>query len=357
MNVLIVGLGYAGTRFLRAFSHINKNIDAKINFAYVSRNPKRSDITYFKDIDMAIKQFNPEIVVVSVNDEFHTNVIKKLNGYTGFVICEKPLANTYDDLELLENNLKDISGFCLDVVERYSDATIVLKEYVEQHNLRLVRANFYWGKDRINDHRPTAGVTSEIIHPLDLVQWICAPDSELKLKNIQGVRSDFSISGSDVLDSVAITAYLDKAVVTGYSSFVNIVRKREVDLVFASPQKKLVYATMVFDTPVWDIDYLRIWEKTPSDENIIVDMKTSTNDSDPGLETIRKLIRLVTDVTGYVLKGKKPLQPFPDLQTAIKLQRLLNTIESDAKTIGPVKYVVGNKRDVYNDEKSLERLG
>jgi len=49
----------------------------------------------------------------------------------------------------------DISGFCLNLIERYSDATIVLKKYVEEHDLRLIRENFYWRKNRINDHRPT----------------------------------------------------------------------------------------------------------------------------------------------------------------------------------------------------------
>lgn len=359
MNVLIIGLGYAGTRFLRAFSYINKQLETenRINIAYVSRSPKHKDIEYFGDIDSALKQFHPEIVVISVNDEYHTDVIHQLNGYRGFVICEKPLSNTYDDLRVLENNLKNISGFCLDVVERYSETTSILKEYVKKHDLRLIRANFYWGKDRINDYRPTSGVISEIIHPLDLVQWICAPDPELELKNIQGVRSDFSISGTEVLDSVAITAYLDEAVVTGYSSFANIVRKREVDFVFASPQKKLIYATMVFDTPVWDIDYLRIWEKTSNGENIIVDVKTNDNEDDSELETIQKLVRLVKDVTGYVSNGNRPSQPFPDFQTALKLQRLLNTIENDAKTIGPVQYVINHTREIYNDEKNLERLG
>ncbi|EJR29982.1 hypothetical protein ABH963_003960 [Bacillus sp. RC55] len=41
-------------------------------------------------------------------------------------------------------------------------------------------------KNRINDYRPTTGVISEIIHSLDLMQWINF-DSQLNIKNIQGV--------------------------------------------------------------------------------------------------------------------------------------------------------------------------
>ncbi|WP_339193288.1 Gfo/Idh/MocA family oxidoreductase [Aeribacillus sp. FSL W8-0870] len=359
MNVLICGLGYAGTRFLKAFSNMNKDIVGarKINFAYVNRNPKRRDIQYFKEVDAAIEQFEPHIIVISVNDEFHMDIIKKLEGYKGFVICEKPLANTNDDLELLEAKLKSVSGFCLNLIERYSDATIVLKKFVEEHNLQLIRANFYWGKNRMNDYRPTVGVISEIIHPLDLIQWICASNTDLELKSIQGTRSDFSVSGSDVLDSAAVTACLGKAAITGYSSFVNIVRKREVDLVFASPQNRLIFANMVFDTPVWDVDHLRIWERTPFGEQVIMDMKTNIDDSKPELKTIRKLVRLVNDVGGYVVNGAAPSQLFASLQTALKLQKLLNTIERDAQTIGPINYVVGSQREIYNDENDWERLG
>lgn len=359
MNVLIVGLGYAGKRFLQAFSNINKNIlqNHSVKFAYVGRNRKTNDVTYFKDVETAIHHFNPDVIVISVNDEFHAEIIQKLKDFQGFVICEKPLSNPKDNLDLLESSLQNISGFCLDVVERYSDATIILKEYVEQQGLKLIRANFCWGKDRINDHRPTAGVISEIIHPLDLVQWICAPENEIKLMSIQGVRSDFSISGPDVLDSVSINGYLEDAVVTGYSSFVNIVRKREVDLVFASPQNKLIYATMVFDTPEWDIDYLRIWQKTPSGEETIIEMKTNIHEYNPELNTIRKLIRIVNDVAGYVLDGKVPSQPFPGVQDALKLQNLLNTIENNSENVGPVRYIVGDSREIYQDETNLERLG
>ncbi|MCY9589613.1 oxidoreductase [Paenibacillus chitinolyticus] len=359
MNVLIIGLGYAGTRFSQAFSNLDPAVTGNepVEIAYVNRSPKSNGYRYFSDIETAVKEFEPAVVVVSVNDEYHIDVIKQLRGYRGFVICEKPLVHPQDDLDEVEASLKHTSGFALDLVERYSDASITLKQYVKDHNLRLVRANFYWGKDRINDHRPTSGVISEIIHPLDLVQWVSGGDAELELKDLQGIRSDFSISGTAVLDSAAITANLAGAVVTGYSSFVNILRKREVDLVFASPANKLIFATMIFDTPVWDIDYLRIWEKTNIGERVIVDLKTEIDESRPELNTIRKLIRLVGDAAGFAASGAEPSQPFADLPSSLKLQKLLNTIDADARTIGPVQYVVGSEREFFNDETNWERLG
>ncbi|MVP01866.1 Gfo/Idh/MocA family oxidoreductase [Paenibacillus lutrae] len=359
MNVLIIGLGYAGTRFQQAFQHLNKkNAYAHpVELAYVNRSPRRAAIKSFRTVEAALAEFKPAIVVVSVSDGSHIEVLNSLEGYEGFIICEKPLTKPSDDLEQLQTRLKRTSGFCLDLVERYSDATVALKNYVAKNNLRLIRANFYWGKDRIHDHRPTTGVISEIIHPLDLVQWIADPDSALELEQVQGVRSDFSISGPDVLDSAAIIASLNGAAVTGYSSFVTIIRKREVEFVFASPDNKLIYATAVYDTPVWDKDQLKVWQKTSSGEQVILDLTTEVDETEAELSTIRKLVRLVEDVTGYAASGSEPSQPFANLETSIKLQKLLNAVDRNARTIGPMQYVVGSERESYYDETNLERLG
>lgn len=357
MKVLIIGLGYAGTRFYNAFKQLEPEDAGEVEVAYVGRRQHRQDLRYYKSIAEGLEEFNPQIVVVSVNDGNHAEVITQLHGYTGFVICEKPFAGVHDNLEVLESSLKHISGFCLDLVERYSDATIALKQYVDSAQLRLLRANFYWGKDRIHDLRPTSGVISEIIHPLDLVHWICAPEAELKLKESQGIRSDFSISGDEVLDSASITAELQGAVVTGYSSFVNINRKREIDLVFASPDDRLVYASLIYDTPAWDYDKLRVWEKSVTGDRIILDIETGQEETRPELLTIRKLIRLAGDAAQFARDGKRPKLPFADLQTALRLQRLLNQIDHSSRTLGPVTYVVGAERETYYDESNWERLG
>ncbi|MDE9567290.1 oxidoreductase, partial [Xenorhabdus bovienii] len=85
---------------------------------------------------------------------------------------EKPFVDPNFDLDIAENLLENASGFCLNMVARYSKAARLLKEYVKKNKLKLIRANFLWGKNRINDYRPTTGIISEIIHSLDLIQWI-----------------------------------------------------------------------------------------------------------------------------------------------------------------------------------------
>lgn len=358
MNILIIGLGYAGIRFLEAFKSIDSSsIRGGMCVAYVGKRKTQIDIQFYADIASALAEMKPEVVVVSVTDGAHAEVLHQLEGYSGFVICEKPLVNSSDDLNLISSSLKHISGFCMNLVERYSDTTEYLKHHVEKQKLKLIRANFTWGKDRINDRRPTCGVPSEIVHALDLIHWIASPQERLILQGAIGSVSDFSVSGDTVMDSVAVTALLGSSVVTGYSSFVNIVRQRTIDFIFASPDRTLIYAHMVFDTPSWDCDHLRIWERTNGDDRVIAEFTTEFSGTNPNLHTIQKLRRLVQDVVNFVVSSALPTRPFADLPLSITLQNLLNQIECTTQTVGPAKYVLGEDRHFFNDEGNLERLG
>ena len=356
MKILIIGLGYAGNRYRRAFEHIAASTGLPLALAYVSRRQKPTELPYFDNVGRALQAFAPDIVVVSVNDHSHAPVLQQLAGYQGFVICEKPLVTPQDDLATLHAGLGQVSGIALDLVERYSDASRQLREWVERHDWQLVRANFHWGKDRINDYRPTCGVTSEVIHALDLLGWICPRAGLLRLHGVLGVRSDFSISGAEVLDTVLLTASLGEARVSGYSSFVNIVRQRTVDFSFVDRDARLIHARLVFDTPCWDHDQLRIWTRTTSGtEELLHEHASAPND--PGLDTIHKLARLCLQVVRWVALKEQPRQAFADLKTAIALQRLLNEIDTQAQTPPPARYIHGETRALLPEDRDLESLG
>jgi len=360
MNILIVGLGYAGNRFLRAFLHLDEQgyLDEPLKLAYVNRTKRKHTLQYYSSLSEALGAFDPQIVVVSVNDENHADILLQLRGYSGHVVCEKPLVNANNDLEATFDALSSISGFSFDLIERYSLISTSLKNFIEEKGLKLLRGNFYWGKDRINDRRPTCGATSEIIHALDLMQWLCPNEGHFKLQDVSGVISDYSVSGNDVLDTVAISSRLGNAVVTGYSSFVNIVRQRTLDLVFASSSGELVYAHMIFDTPNWDEDNLRVWKRLAGGNEIeLMTISTDENRFGTALHTIYKLVQLCSDVLDQVYRQYPPSISSADLTTAVSLQRQLNEIERRASLVGPVKYVQGSKRIFTQDESSLEGLG
>ncbi|MBU9844835.1 Gfo/Idh/MocA family oxidoreductase [Rahnella ecdela] len=144
MNILIIGLGYAGNRFYSAFKLIAQA--DKINFAYVNRTKINHELPCYENIQDALDKFKPEIIVISTTDNQHVSVMKSLTQYNGFIICEKPLATPGDGWQVTCSDLKNISGFALDLVERYSFATITLKSMIIERKWSLVRANFIWGE-------------------------------------------------------------------------------------------------------------------------------------------------------------------------------------------------------------------
>ena len=263
MKILIIGLGYAGSRYRRAFEHIATSTGLPLSLAYVGRRQKTTELPFFDSVGRALEVFAPDIVVVSVNDHSHAPVLKQLAGYRGFVICEKPLVTPQDELAAISAALSQVGGFALDLVERYSDASRQLREWVERHDWQLVRAHFHWGKDRINDYRPTCGVTSEIIHALDLLGWICPGAGQLQLQGVLGVRSDFSISGSEVLDSVLLTARLGEAPVEIGEADVVADRQAEpdaVDIVHDQPVTGLIVIALAIGLALAqpDIEHVRL---------------------------------------------------------------------------------------------------
>lgn len=355
MKVLIIGLGYAGRRYQRAFSHLAEQNGPELLLAYVGRRPRTDVGPYYTQVATALAEFQPDIVVVSVNDHSHVAILRELASFEGFIICEKPLAVPGDDWSEVCAGLSRIKGFALDLVERYSEATKRLRGIVSQRQWSLVRSSFYWGKDRLNDYRPTCGVSSEIIHALDLVEWICASQESLQLQQAIGIGSDFSISGNSVPDTVLLTATLGDAPVAGYSSFVNIQRQRTVDFTFADPDGRIFHARIVFDTPNWDHDHLRIWTRDINGREVLEDEHWATPQQ-PGLETVYKLSLLCDDALRATI-GDPPLQPFADLEVSMQLQRLLDAIGQQITVMPIARYVRGLERILIPENADLESLG
>lgn len=356
MKVLIIGLGYAGQRYLRSFIHLGIELDIPMQFSYVGRHKRSEALPYFDKVSEAVNTFCPDIVVVSVNDHSHVKNLKELQYFNGFIICEKPLAIPNENWTDFKNSLVNIKGFALDLVERYSEATQKLRDEIKRRQWTLIRASFYWGKDRINDYRPTCGVTSEIIHALDLINFIYPKDTPLKLEAALGIKSDFSISGDNILDTVLLTAKIGNSPVAGYSSFVNVERQRNVDFTFIDPEGFLYHARIIYDTPEWDSDHLEIWTRDVNGKNVtVLDLKTEP--SKPGLETVEKLSKLCKDVVLYVSNNVPPLQPFADLNTTFSLQELLDEISQKVLATLPARYIRGQTRTLLPHDTDLESLG
>ncbi|MEH7464796.1 Gfo/Idh/MocA family oxidoreductase [Bacillus thuringiensis] len=355
MRVLIIGMGFSGKMFTEAFQSIASLYSKEITIAYTSRTKKDIELTYYSNVKESLEKFNPNIVVIAVNDENHGEILSMIEDYDGFVICEKPFVDPNFDLNSVGKLLQNVSGFCLHMVARYSNATRLLKTYVEEHGLKLVRANFLWEKNRINDYRPTTGVISEVIHSLDLVQWI-NHNSMLEFKKIQGVKSDFSISGDSIADSVAIIGEIDGAVITGYSSFVNLFRRRELDFVFLNNDDELIYAQLSFDTPNWYEDSLNIWKEVSGHKETLLEFNSLLQNYN-GERKIERIVNVVKDVTNFVMLHEEPKYAFPSIEEAIHLQELLNEINMHTQRFCTVKYNSSESRVLLTEQSGFNRLG
>ncbi|EHQ4618956.1 Gfo/Idh/MocA family oxidoreductase [Salmonella enterica] len=355
MKILIIGFGYAGHRYMHAFTHLSKKKSISLEIAYVSNQPCKVDIPYFENVPFALNNFKPDIAVVSVNDQNHMSILKELMDFKGFIICEKPLATPEENWFPICDNLRKRSGFALDLVERYSDATRRLKKTVSSNHWSLIRSSFHWGKDRLNDYRPTCGATSEIIHALDLISWICPCNQKIELKEAIGICSDFSISGEKVLDTILLTASLGKATIAAYSSFVNIKRQRTVDFSFLDLKGQIIHSQIIYDTPNWDNDYLCIWKRDNTGNVVIIDEFNAIH-QEPGLETVYKLSQLCEDVVRYV-SGEPPHQDFATLEDSINLQKLLDSINDKISSPLITQYIIGSERTLIPKTANLESLG
>ncbi|KOT32774.1 MULTISPECIES: Gfo/Idh/MocA family oxidoreductase [Streptomyces] len=357
VKVLIAGMGYAGTRFRSALRSLAgpRELGLDIEIAYHARHRTVEDIPYFPTVEGALREFEPDLVIVAVTDSAHAEILTRLKGYRGFVLAEKPLTSAHDDLDAVTSALSDVSGFAMDLVGRYSEASVALRDHVHRHRLTLVRAHATWGKNRINDHRPTVGVASEVVHSLDLVQGLDLDGRQLRLRDAVAVCSDYSVSGPDVLDSVALTAQLGDAVVSVYSSFVNVTRQRTIDCVFRDREGGLVYATVEYSNPTWDADHLRIWREADGREELLCEVDTRHDPVPEGHSTIVSLRRVVTDAVRFAHNRQQPAVPFAGLEESVRLQRLLNEIERKAAVTEPARYFPNGRQIIA--ETDLERLG
>src|SRR5690606_31735288 len=142
----------------------------------------------------------------------------------------------------------------------------------------------------------------------------------------------------EVLDTVQLTASLGEALVTGYASFVNIMRQRTVDFSFVDRDARLIHAHLVFDTPRWDHDRLRIWTCGANGaEELLHEVATAPDE--PGPEALHKRSRLGRQVVRAVALKEPPRQPFASLDTAVALQRLLNELDTHAQAPPAERYV------------------
>ncbi|HXM58083.1 MAG TPA: Gfo/Idh/MocA family oxidoreductase [Candidatus Dormibacteraeota bacterium] len=261
---LVIGHGYAGSRFTRVLRHLGTRRPRLVRLAGVCDvDPARlaglePAVPVFTSAPVALAALRPDVVVVAVSEARHVEVLSQLRRAPSvrLVLCEKPLTVEADETRSLRDLFERVP-LSLNLLERHSECVASFQDWWSAHQeLQARRVEFFWGKHRIGDRRPSIGVLSELIHPLDLVDFLFGP-WHLRVSDAHGSRSDFSHANGPILDAVDVILDAGGIPVVGHASFVWPRRMRTVTAVLAGGGRTF-RATLELDAPHWDCDTLRI---------------------------------------------------------------------------------------------------
>lgn len=314
LNVAIIGFGNAGRRFFQAIDIVNvrKHV-LEVKCVADSNTQKlftleRGKYTLYENYQDMLLENIFDLIFISTNDNAHFGIFKFIvdSGISyRKIICEKPLVNSASEIKYLRDNFQP-DLIIVHFVERYSDACLRLREYINNKRRQVKRVYFEWSKFRLNDPRPTVGVFSEITHPLDLALFLSNITSNANVENVSTwiSRSDFHTGGLSRPDGITVTLNFENGpIISGSSSYLRSERTRKMEFILADEEGDATeIAVLEFDKPLWDYDYLKIYDITGSQGKLvkIYDLSSTPPEGNHhGLSKICKFIEWVVESIDY----------------------------------------------------------
>lgn len=340
-RVVLVGLGYAGQRFARVLHEVAAEARTPVEVVGVvdRRQVPSGELPVFTSLSDALVELRPDTVCVTVNERAHEAVFDELADAATdrlTILSEKPLTA---DAASAHRVARRLAGhrFSMNLVERYSPLVTTYHEWAAgQPDLSVIRVESHWGKHRVFDPRPTMGVLSELIHPLDLVQHLFLPLSGASIR-AHGVASDFDESRTDRLDSLNVALDAGGVPVLLNTSFAWPRRVRTVTTLVRAGSW-LYSVLLTFDDPHWDNDRIRIVRIDPDGRyTVVLEEETDAVALPTSLAGVHKLATFVRRSLGFepdsspaaaAITGRS--DTLVDLTDAVVLQDLLEAIRDAA---------------------------
>jgi predicted dehydrogenase len=332
LDVLVIGVGYAGKRFIDVIRYMQQDTPSSVRLTgVVDRDAAALAAAevmapHFADLGEALRSAKPSAVVVCVNEQHHCDVLSQVCAAgVPVILCEKPLTATTKEAELLESTLCQ-RFVSVNLVERFSPVVEACRQWLSAHpDQRVRRIEFFWGKHRVRDPRPTIGACSELIHPIDLVRHIFDTRA-LRVRSAFGLISDIQPVGEEVLDSVSVMMTSGDVAIVGQSSFAWSSRDRRI-VAYAGNAKALHRLMLQFDSPHWDCDRLTISriDKATGIYEDVFEYVVSNADFPPTLKGIYKVSRYVR-ASFAAASGKPDGALLVGVTEAIELQRILDDV-------------------------------
>lgn len=210
MRVGIVGLGAISPLHIRAILKYGQKITAICDVDPEKRRKVNAEFGLnaeeYSDYNALIASGKVDVVHVCTPHYLHAEIICMALGANIHVLCEKPLAINFEQLDAIEkavNNSSATLGVCFQ--NRYNASVLYLKEFFKDKEITAATANLVWQRDekyyasgawRGKKQYEGGGVMiNQAIHTLDLLQWFCGmPESVIahcsnnSLKNVIDVE-------------------------------------------------------------------------------------------------------------------------------------------------------------------------
>ena len=188
MRVGIIGLGAISPLHIRAILKYGQKITAICDVDSEKRQKVNAEFGLnaeeYGDYNALLASGKVDVVHVCTPHYLHAEIICAALGANVHVLCEKPLAINYEQLNDIEKAVKNSSatlGVCFQ--NRYNASVLYLKEFFKDKEIIAATANLVWnrGKDYYSSAKwrgkkqyEGGGVMiNQAIHSLDLLQWFC----------------------------------------------------------------------------------------------------------------------------------------------------------------------------------------
>jgi len=333
-RILIIGYGFSGRRFERVLTYFCSlrpdlaTLEGICDLSQERLDTSPSDVGKFVDLGEALTVTDPTVVVVAVNESAHYEVLKELKtNRRRLILCEKPLTSTLVEAEDLQTDFENLS-VSVNFVERYSPVVNRYLEWRKQHpGMSPTRIEFFWGKYRVADQRPSMGVLSELSHPLDLIYYLFDIDT-YSIHAAHGVASDFSPYHRQLLDSVDILLRAENCLIVGHSSFVWSRRRRNIMAFLSDGDSHLFLVNFDFDLPLWDCDSLQIIsiDYEGDRKEVVLDFRVDNDDFPVELHRGFKVYEYARNsIKAFVREESR--REIVNYSQALRIQRVLDEIE------------------------------
>ena len=206
MRVGIIGLGAISPLHIRAILDRGQKITAICDVDSEKRQKVNAEFGLnaeeYGDYNALLASGKVDVVHVCTPHYLHAEIICAALGANVHVLCEKPLAINFEQLNDIEKAVKNSSatlGVCFQ--NRYNASVLYLKEFFKGKEITAATANLVWQRDekyyasgawRGKKQYEGGGVMiNQAIHSLDLLQWFCGmPESVIahcSNNSLQGV--------------------------------------------------------------------------------------------------------------------------------------------------------------------------